>query len=143
MNKQPVIIERTFHVEAPVLWSAISQKDEMKKWYFDLAEFKTEPGFLFQFSGGPTPERQYLHLCEISDVIPLKKLSYTWRYDGYSGCSLVIFELFGNGNNTLLRLTHEGLETFPEDNPDLAKENFRIGWDNIINISLKEYIEKN
>ena len=47
-------------------------KNEMKKWYFDLAEFKAEVGFKFQFSGGP-PEKQYLHLCEVTEIIPEKK----------------------------------------------------------------------
>jgi hypothetical protein len=35
-----------------------------------------------------------------------------------------------------------GIETFPKDNPDLAKKNFIAGWDHIINISLKDYLQK-
>ncbi len=55
--------------------------------------------------------------------------------------SFVTFELFNQGNNTLLKLTHEGLETFPEDNRDFAKGNFVEGWNHIINTSLKEYLQ--
>ena len=142
MDTQPIVVERIFNVPASRAWEAITRKDEMKKWYFDLAEFDAVQGFQFQFTGGPTPERQYLHLCEIVEVIPEKKLSYSWRYDGYPGNTMVIFELNKQNDKTLLRLTHEGIETFPNDNPDLAIGNFTAGWNSIINISLKEYLEK-
>ena len=141
MNTEPIVIEQAFKVPASRIWSAITRKEEMKLWYFDLPEFKAVPGFQFQFSGGPTPERQYLHLCEIMEVIPDRKLAYTWRYDGYPGVSEVVFELTGNGDEILLRLVHLGLETFPEDNADLSKQNFQIGWKSIVSGSLKEYLE--
>ncbi len=114
----------------------------MKIWYFDLKEFKPEVGFKFSFTGGPSPERQYLHVCEITEVIPQKKLTHTWRYDGYPGNSILTFELSAQGNKTLLKLTHKDLETFPADNPDFAKKNFEEGWNSIINDSLKNYLEK-
>ena len=75
-------------------------------------------------------------------MIPFKKISYTWRYEGYEGNSLVVFELFEEGNSTRLQLTHEGLETFPESNPDLAKEKFNEGWNHIIGRSLKDHLDK-
>jgi uncharacterized protein YndB with AHSA1/START domain len=138
----PFIIERVFNAPVNVLWKAITDKNEMKQWYFDLKEFKAEPGFRFSFTGGPDNGRQYLHLCEVIDVIPNKKLSYTWKYDGYAGESKVIFELFPEGEKTRLKLTHEGLETFPADQPDFAKKNFEEGWTGIIGTSLNQYIAK-
>ena len=48
---QPIIVERTYNAPIEKVWNAITNKDEMKKWYFDLAEFKAEPGFEFQFYG--------------------------------------------------------------------------------------------
>ena len=142
MNNEPFVIERTYNAPTEKVWNAITDKHEMKQWYFDLAEFKAEVGFEFQFTGGPSPEKQYLHLCKITEVIPGKKLTYSWRYDGYEGNSFVTFELFAEGMNTRLKLTHVGLETFPEENPDLAKHNFVEGWTDIIGRSLKEYVEK-
>ena len=84
-----------------------------------------------------------MNRCEIVEVIPEKKLKHTWEYVSYKGMSYVTFELFPEGNNTRLKLTHEGLETFPADNTDLAKENFVKGWTEIIGKSLKEFLEKN
>ncbi len=141
MQNEPFIIERTFNASIENVWKAITNKNEMKIWYFDFEEFKPEIGFEFRFYGGP-PEKQYLHICVITEVESEKKLTYSWRYDGYEGISYVTFELFEENEKTRLRLTHEGLETFPASNLDLAKENFSEGWNHIIGISLKEYLEK-
>jgi uncharacterized protein YndB with AHSA1/START domain len=138
----PFTIERTFNAPVSKVWKAITDKGEMKKWYFDLAEFKPEIGFKFQFKGGKDESNQYLHLCEITEVITEKKLTYSWKYDGYEGISFVTFELFPEGNKTKVKLTHKGLETFPASNPDFAKANFAGGWTHIIGTALKQYLEK-
>jgi uncharacterized protein YndB with AHSA1/START domain len=49
-KNEPVVIERTFKAQAERVWSALTNKDEMKRWYFDLKEFKPEVGFDFQFT---------------------------------------------------------------------------------------------
>lgn len=142
MDPEPVIVEQTFHATPERVWSAITEKDEMKQWYFNLLEFNARPGFEFRFESGPSPDKPYLHICEVKEVVPEAKISYTWRYDGYPGISLVIFELFPEDDGIRLQLTHEGLETFPVSNPDMARENFVAGWNHIIGKSLKEYLEK-
>jgi len=139
MKNKPLIIERTFNAPGAMVWKAITDRNDMKQWYFDLAEFKPEIGFEFQFVGG-TEEKKYLHICEITEVVAGKKLTYSWRYDGYQGISYVTFELYAEGNKARLRLTHKGLETFPADNSDFARENFVAGWTDIIGRSLKKFL---
>jgi uncharacterized protein YndB with AHSA1/START domain len=143
MNTEPFTIERIYNAPVSKVWKAITDKDEMKQWYFDLAEFKPVAGFEFQFYGEGHKGEKYLHLCKISDVVPGKKLTYSWRYDGYEGNSFVTFELFKEGDKTRLKLTHEGLETFPANNPDFAKESFAKGWTHIIGVSLPGFVEAN
>lgn len=140
MTPAPFVIERTFNAPASKVWKAITDKDQMKQWYFDLPSFKAEVGHEFQFEGG-TKEKTYLHLCKVTEVIQGKKLTYSWRYDGFEGISFVSFELFPEGDKTRLKLTHEGLETFPPVK-DFAKENFAAGWTEIIGTSLKNFVEK-
>jgi uncharacterized protein YndB with AHSA1/START domain len=141
MKNLPIVLEQQFNVPALKVWLALTDKNEMKKWYFDLEEFKPEPGFKFQFVGGPADGVQYLHVCEVTEAVPEKKLTYSWRYDGYAGISFVTFELFEQDNKTALHLTHSGLESFPNNNPDFAKSNFAEGWNHIIHSSLKDYLE--
>lgn len=140
MKKDPIIIEQTFPVEAEKIWLAITSPKEMKLWYFDLPEFKPEVGATFQFSGGPSPDRQYVHLCEVKEVVKNEKISYTWKYLGYQGESLVTFLLTENQHRTTLKLIHSDLETFPQDNPDLHRNNFVEGWTSIIKTSLNNYL---
>ncbi|MDQ3290961.1 MAG: SRPBCC domain-containing protein [Bacteroidota bacterium] len=141
MKNEPFVIERTFQAPIEKVWRAITDKDKMKQWYFDLAEFKPEVGFEFQFTGG-TEENSYLHLCKITKIIEGRMLTHSWRYDGYPGNSFVTFELFPEGDKTRLRLTHEGLETLPQDNPDFARKNFEAGWTDIIGSLLPEFLAK-
>ncbi|MEL7586202.1 MAG: SRPBCC domain-containing protein [Prolixibacteraceae bacterium] len=141
MENRIVAVEKLFSVTIDKVWKAITDKNEMKQWYFDLEEFKAEVGFKFQFKAGPNEAVQYLHVCEVTEVIPQKKLTYSWCYDGYSGISFVTFELFEKGEKTLLKLTHQGIDSFPTENPDFAMRNFEEGWNEIINNSLVNYLE--
>lgn len=138
----PFTIDRIFNAPASIVWKAITDKEEMKHWYFDLKAFKAEPGFEFQFYGGHEDGIRYLHLCRVTEVIVGKKLTYSWRYDGYEGMSYVTFELFPEGSRTRLKLTHAGLETFPASNPDLSKANFVEGWNYLIGQALTAHLEK-
>ena len=142
MTNDPIVMERLFDAPVSKVWNAITDKNEMKHWYFDLEEFRPEVGFRFSFTGGPSPEKQYVHLCEVTEVVPGKKLVYSWKYEGYQGISHVSWELSEKDNKTLLRLTHTGIGSFPEDNPDFDISNFRQGWTEIINKNLKDYLEK-
>jgi PhnB protein len=138
----PFTIERTFNAPSDLVWKAITNRDDMKQWYFDIKEFKAEPGFEFQFYGGQEGGIQYLHLCRVTEVVPGKKLTYSWKYDQYDGISYVTFELFPEGNKTRLKLTHAGIESFPANNPDLVRRNFEAGWTGIFDTSLKPFLEK-
>src|SRR6184192_1420045 len=138
---EAVVIERTFNAPIAKVWRAITDVDQMRAWYFDLKEFKPEVGFEFEFTVEHEGAR-YHHLCKITEVIPQKKIAYSWRYAGEEGDSLVTFELFADGDKTRLRLTHEGLETFPRL-PAYARTNFEKGWSEIIGSSLKQYVEEN
>jgi uncharacterized protein YndB with AHSA1/START domain len=141
MNNEPFVIEKVLQAPSNIVWRAISDARSMKDWYFDIPDFKPVVGLEFQFTGGPD-DRPYVHLCQVTEAEPERKLTYSWKYQGYEGISFVTFELFPEGNQTRLRLTHAGLESFPASNPDLAKENFVAGWTDIINNLLVEYLAK-
>jgi uncharacterized protein YndB with AHSA1/START domain len=140
MAGEPIIVERTLNAPPEKVWKAITDRNQMKSWYFDLADFKPKVGFEFRFTGG-TETKKLLHICRITEVIPQNKLSHSWRYDGYEGLSTVTFELFNEGKQTRVRLTHTGVETFPQATGDFARENFVQGWTHIIGTSLKGYVE--
>lgn len=141
MKSEPFVIERILNASPERVWRAITDKDQMKQWYFDLAEFSPEAGFEFTFNGG-SQENTNVHLCKVTKAEPCKLLQYNWRYQDYPGNSLVTFELFPEGDKTLLKLTHEGLETFPADNKDFAKSSFEGGWTYIIGTAIGNFVEQ-
>jgi uncharacterized protein YndB with AHSA1/START domain len=138
--RSTVVIERVFNSPIAKVWKALTSKEDMKKWSFDLKEFRPQAGFEFHIDIEHEGIK-YFHRCKITEVIPEKKFAYSWRYEGYTGDSLVIFELFDIDGKTKLRLTHEGLETFPNI-PAFAAENFMKGWTQIIGEGLKQFLEK-
>ena len=139
---EPVIVEQIFNTSIGNVWNAITKLDQMKQWFFEnIDAFKPEVGFETQFVV-QVDDRKYPHLWKLIEVIPLKKISYNWRYDGYPGDSIVTFELFEQDNQTKLRLIHEVFESFPDDIPEFTRENTVEGWNYFIKKSLKEYLEK-
>jgi uncharacterized protein YndB with AHSA1/START domain len=137
---EAVVVERTFNASIAQVWKAITDVDQIRVWYFDLKEFKPEVGFEFEFIV-EHEGNAYHHLCKITEVIPQKKIAYTWRYKGEPGDSLVTFELFSEGDNTRLKLTHTGIETFPKT-PAYARKNFEQGWTTLIGTELKQFVEQ-
>ncbi|HXR80390.1 MAG TPA: SRPBCC domain-containing protein [Saprospiraceae bacterium] len=136
----PLITESTYNAPVDVVWQAITDREQMKQWYFDIESFKPEVGFEFTFKG-ENEGRVYIHLCKITELIPGRKLKHSWRYQDYEGISYVTFELFPEENKTRIKLTHEGLESFPAL-PDFARNNFKEGWTMIIGTLLKDFVEK-
>jgi len=142
MNDQPIVIERVFDAPVTKVWDALTINEQMKKWYFDISDFKPVVGFEFQFTGTTEEKTEYLHLCRVTEVVNCKKLAYSWRYKGYPGNSIVTFELSEGGKKkTSLKLTHAGLESFASAGHGFEKKNFVQGWTSILDKSLKGYVE--
>ena len=135
-----IIVERIFNAPVARVWDALTDVDQMRQWYFDLKEFKPEIGFEFEFVV-EHEGNSYHHLCRVTEVVPQKRIAYTWRYKGEPGDSLVTIELSPEGEKTRLKLTHSGIETFPKT-PAYARKNFENGWTAIIATELKQFVEK-
>jgi uncharacterized protein YndB with AHSA1/START domain len=139
-TNEAFVIERLYQAPVERVWKALTDKHDMKQWYFDIAEFKPEVGFEFGFEGS-NKGTIYHHRCRIIEVIKNKKLQYSWQYQGHGGYSVVTFELFDEGGKTRVKLTHEGIDSFPAT-PDFKKQNFVDGWNYLIGKSLQEFVEK-
>jgi len=73
---EALVLERTFDAPVTTVWKAITNADEMRRWYFDLKEFRPETGFEFQFVV-KHEGNHYDHRCKVTEAIPNKKLAYT------------------------------------------------------------------
>lgn len=143
MNNAPIEIERVLRAPVKKVWQALTDREQMKQWYFELDAFEPVVGFEFSFPGQGHKGENYMHLCKITEVIPERKLVYSWTYKDQEGSSFVSFELFPEGEHTRLLLTHTGVHTFPAGNADFAKTSFVEGWTMIIGKLLPDYLAKN
>jgi hypothetical protein len=113
----------------------------MRQWFFkDIPAFIPEVGFETQFNV-KSQDRNFLHLWKITEVIPLKKITYNWKYEDYPGDSLVTFEISEQNNLTTIKITTLILESFPQDIPEFTRESYVEGWTYFIKKSLKEFLE--
>ncbi|PWN72077.1 SRPBCC domain-containing protein [Chryseobacterium phosphatilyticum] len=138
----PVTVQ--YKINAPIdkVWEALTDKNEMKSWYFDIKDFEPEVGKVFNFFE-PGGESKYHHQCEILEMIPNKKLKHTWSYPDYSKLkTTVTWELMPEEGGTVVRLTHDEIENFNELGSNFSRESFTEGWNGIIGQSLKGYLEK-
>ena len=142
MSKIPVVVERTLAAPMDKVGVALTNLAEMKQWYFpQLTAFEPRVGFETQFTI-TMHEVDYPHLWRVTEVQPGKRITYSWKYGGYSGESFVTFELSPAATGTHLTLTHRDLETFePDKNPMMVRSNFVMGW-NHFGDSLMSYSQK-
>ena len=142
MNKEPIVKEVSINAPVSRVWKAITDMNELRKWFFDITDFEPLPDAQFIFNAGGE-NKKLDHVCTLKEVEENKRLSYTLCFNELPGEeSLVSFELFDEGNDvTRLRLTHSGLEGFTADRV-FTKDDFNGGWELLIKESIKEYIEQ-
>jgi uncharacterized protein YndB with AHSA1/START domain len=129
MSTAPLVLERVYNAPIEKVWTAISDLEHMRKWYFNLDEFKPEVGFEFHFYGnGKKDDITYATSARVVAVEPPKKLAYTWSMDAAPAETTVTWELFEEGDKTRLVLTHTDLDKIPGDHPAYKRENYNGGW---------------
>ncbi|NHB68629.1 SRPBCC family protein [Perlabentimonas gracilis] len=124
---------------AAKVWQALTDKSQMKEWYFDIADFELRAGAIFNFYE-PGGENLFHHRCQIIEIIPKTKLAHTWSHPSHSkGVSTVTWLLSEVNGITEVTLKHEGIENFADAGPEFAPENYQMGWEGLMS-ALKNYI---
>lgn len=142
MRQDTIHIEITYHAPTSEVWAALTNKERIREWFFDVSDFEVKPGIEFEFKK-PGFKREFLHRCRILDAKDNEKLQYTWAYPGLmDGESVVTWELIPRGNATSLRLTHEDLSLHKEGGESFTLKRFESGWGDILGKSLASYLER-
>ncbi|MHA7059057.1 SRPBCC family protein [Aquimarina sp. M1] len=139
----PITVTQSFAVSVEKLWKVITDVKEMQLWFFDtIKSFKPEVGFETKFLI-KVEDRKYTHCWKIIEVIPNKRISYTWSYEEYPGDAYVTFELCEKSKKgVILKLSLTVTEDFPSDIPEFTRESCQQGWNYFIGQKLKEYLER-
>jgi uncharacterized protein YndB with AHSA1/START domain len=107
-------IKHTWLLEHPAedVWEFLTDPNLIAQWLMKN-DFKPEVGHKFNFWTKPVFDFDGTVYCEVLEVVPFKKLSYTWK-GGSNGKinldSVVIWTLIEKENGTELTIEHKGFE---------------------------------
>ncbi|MCQ9634092.1 SRPBCC domain-containing protein [Chryseobacterium sp. WG14] len=137
----PIVVQYKINAPAEKVWKALTDKHEMKSWYFNIPDFEPEVGKIFNFYE-PGDAKKYHHQCEILEIVPSQILKYSWAYPDFLPLKTVVtWEVFSEHNATVVTLVHEGIESFDNLGEGFSRKSFTEGWNMIIGESLKGYLE--
>lgn len=142
VTDEPIVVAQLYDAPVAQVWAAISEVEQMKKWYFaNIEAFEPEEGFETKFIV-ESESRIFPHLWKVTRVEPMRILAYNWQYMGYQGDSVVIFELFEQKQQTRLTLTHQVTSPFQAGIPEFSRKSCESGWVYFINHALKKFLEE-
>ena len=103
-----------------------------------MTNFKPEKGFetSFMVDAG---ERKFLQLWKLIEMQPESKIMYDCRYERYAGVAKVTFEISSTGEQTRLTVTHEIIEDFYQNIPELSVKSYQQEWEYFIKERLTIY----
>ena len=138
----PIIVEQTFKATKEQLWSALTELDQLHKWFFaDIPVFQPKEGFKTSFAVS-NEGRTFTHLWTLTEVIPNQKITYNWKYEEWPGDSFVTFEILEKNGQNIVRLSTKVIEDFPQDIPEFKRESGIGGWNYFIKESLVKHMRE-
>lgn len=136
---QPIIKEVTVNAPISKVWGALTEKEQLAKWFHASGDYTGEVGKTFHMD--VTHEgKDYQHTLTIREKIANKKLALDWHINGDAGQTHVIYDLEPEGNKTRVRVTHSGFEKYGAEG-EKNRNGYNQGWDHVLNKLLKEYLE--
>ncbi len=130
----PIIKKISISAPAEKVWEALTDSAKLGQWITMPNNMKPEVGNEFTFEAESRDEwgnwdRKIR--CRITELVPNKKISYTWASELIKGETNVCFELEESKGQTELTLTHSGWEILPE-NQEMWKEGHTNGWRDLL-----------
>lgn len=128
--KQTIVHDYFFAHPIETVWEYFTNADLMGQWLMKN-DFLPIVGHEFQFRTGGKPNLNFdgIFYCKVLEIVPFKKLSYTWNCGPGEGKinlnSVVVWQLEVKDNGTQVHLEHSGFEQ-PE-NFDMYK-GLNHGW---------------
>jgi uncharacterized protein YndB with AHSA1/START domain len=79
-SSPPITIEWTFDMTANLTWRAWTHEADLASWLTGRAKVRAEVGGPYELFWDPEhPDRNSTLGCRLLEVIPLRRLSFTWR----------------------------------------------------------------
>ena len=136
----PIIVSVNLDSSKEILWGAITEPAQMKKWFFEnIPDFQAHIGFETSFVV-ENEGRTFTHQWKITEVIPQQSITYSWRYAEYPGDSFVTFVIEEVDGQVRLSVRCDVIEDFPDSIPEFRRESCIGGWEYFLGERLKAYL---
>lgn len=113
--KRDIKLEWFYPQQPAEVWECLTTPELIAEWLMPN-DFKAQLGHKFKFTSKPMPGWCGIVDCEVKELIPNKKLSYTWESGPTPGSkhisTLVTWHLHPERNGTRLVLEHTGFRGF-------------------------------
>ncbi|MEM7003625.1 MAG: SRPBCC domain-containing protein [Pseudomonadota bacterium] len=138
---QAIEVEQILPTGPGRVWRAITEPAQMQQWFFsEIQKFEPAVGSRCEFTV-QLADRAYVHVWQVTEVIPQQLLRYTWEYAGILGTSTVLWLLTALApDQTRLVLSHSGTESFPADDPVFGYQQGFDGWRYLIQTNLADFL---
>jgi uncharacterized protein YndB with AHSA1/START domain len=142
--KRDIHLKWFFPHPIKVVWECLTNAGELNKWFMK-SDFKPIVGHHFQFRDKPRPGFGWdgIVYCEVLEVIPGKKLSYSWKGGPKPGeinlDTVVTWTLEVKDGGTELTLAHTGYNGFKNYISSLIMDK---GWDKNVNKKFRKILEE-
>ncbi len=100
-------LEQVYPYPPERVWRALTDPEAMAAWLM-TNDFQPRVGHKFQFRAKPQPGWRGIVDCEVLEVDPPRRLSYTWQGDPKYRPTIVTWILEPTESGTRLRLEHTG-----------------------------------
>lgn len=133
---QQIVVEDIFPHEAVTIWRMLTSGDLIARWLMPPEGFDPTVGTRFTFRTRPAGEWDGTIRCEVLEVVPHRRFSYSWKggHEGNVGYgssldTVVTWTLEGVEGGTRVRLVHSGFE-LPRN--ESAFRTMGEGWNKVV-----------
>jgi len=137
LDTQHILVEEVFPHAAETIWKTLTDGALMGRWLMmQPTGYEAVPGNRFTYQTTPAGPWDGVIHCEVLEVRPSERLSYSWRGGHDSNAeygsrldTVVTFTLSKADGGTKLRVVHSGFIT-PKN--DSAYRNMSGGWKKVV-----------
>ncbi len=139
MSNNPSFVHQTVTIKSSpeVVFKALTQADELMRWFPTRVESDPRPGGKFKFNWEfANADENGSQQGEYVEVLPNRKLSYTWTAESIP--TLVTFNLTNSGGETTVELDHSSMQNGADE--ENLHEMHANQWEFFM-MNLKSYLE--
>jgi uncharacterized protein YndB with AHSA1/START domain len=90
-----------------VVWRALTEAESISDWLMATTDFEPRVGSRFRMKTQRLSASGWVE-AEVIELEPLRRMVWAWSIEDGNAPTTVTFELRSDGEDTHLRLTHEG-----------------------------------